>query len=214
MYKNTSDVAAGIIDSDKKTEAKIVDFMLTLVPPGCVMAYSPNIYIPPRGWLICDGSTKLIDDYPQLAYVLGTTYGPNNGTTFTLPDMRGRIVVAQKASGAFNLAIGSTLGEETHTLSILEMPSHTHTHNGNGNGAGGDNLGLINIATGSSGNVTTTASVTVPAIAGTTYPILDNTPGEPDLISTPAALTINSTGGGQAHNNIQPSLVMTYIIKY
>lgn len=88
----------------------------------------------PAGWLLCDGSSKLRADYPLLYAAIGTTYGSTDGTHFNVPDLRGRVPVGLDnlgGSDAGRLDVSNTLGgsggEQKHTLTIAELPSHTHT---------------------------------------------------------------------------------------
>lgn len=84
---------------------------------------------PPAGVLACDGSTYDDDDYPLLAAVIGATFDNGDGT-FTLPDLRGRVIVGSgTGSGLTARSLGDTGGEEDHQLTIAEMPAHTHTYN-------------------------------------------------------------------------------------
>lgn len=84
----------------------------------------------PYGWLVCDGSAVSRTDYPELFAVIGTLYGPGNGsTTFNLPNTNGRGIMGyDPAQAEFNV-VGRVGGAKTHTLSVAEMPSHTHTQN-------------------------------------------------------------------------------------
>jgi microcystin-dependent protein len=86
--------------------------------------------------------------------------------------------------------MGATGGEETHTLTTGEMPSHTHTSN-----AVGGTVGLIK-ADGQNTAVNVDASAV-----------------EPNIYAAPVALSINNAGSGTAHNNMQPFAVLNYIIK-
>jgi microcystin-dependent protein len=81
----------------------------------------------PRGWAFCDGQILPINQNQSLYSLLGTTYGGDGRTSFALPDMRGRtpIHVGRSNGGADHL-LGQKGGEETHTLSTQEMPSHDH----------------------------------------------------------------------------------------
>lgn len=83
----------------------------------------------PDGWLFCDGSAVSRDTYADLFAVIGTTYGAGNGTTtFNLPDMRGRNVIGTgQGNGLANRELADIGGEETHVLSVNEMPAHNHT---------------------------------------------------------------------------------------
>lgn len=149
----------------------------------------------PTGWLMCDGSAVSRTDYSQLFDAIGTTYGSGDGsTTFNLPDLRGRVVVGEgtgTASDATAHALGQTSGEETHTVTEQEMPSHGHR---------------LTQSSSASYEPRTVASgfyrfTTATAGAGTTGTL---PPGYPSNLSL--------TGGGQAHNNMQPYTVLNYII--
>ena len=91
-------------------------------PIGSIVAYSSNNA--PNGWLICNGSAVSRETYNELFNVINTNYGQGDGTTtFNLPDLSGKVVI-----GVSNThALGSTGGEETHVLTIAEIPSHTHS---------------------------------------------------------------------------------------
>ena len=141
------------------------------------------------GWLICDGRSLSRDLYSDLFNIIGTTYGNNDGTTFKLPDCRGRILGAiGTGAGLTARSAGTLLGSETHTLTSAEMPSHTHSSN-----AVGGTIGLIT------------------ANGANTATDVDSSPVEPNVYAAPAALTINSTGGGGAHNNMQPTAFIGHI---
>jgi microcystin-dependent protein len=82
----------------------------------------------PDGYLPCDGSTVAQGDYPELYAILGSTYGPDAGGNFTLPDMRGRAPMGVGAGpGLTPRSLADTVGEETHTMSESEMPVHAHS---------------------------------------------------------------------------------------
>ncbi len=76
------------------------------------------------------GYNGLIDAYPVLFATIDTTFSAGDGATkFTLPDMRGKVSVAAGAgAGLTNRVFGSIGGEENHTLTVNEIPSHTHTY--------------------------------------------------------------------------------------
>jgi microcystin-dependent protein len=135
-----------------------------------------------EGWLVCDGRAISRETYSALFALIGTTFGSgDNTTTFNLPNGKGRIPLgAQSSSGTGYYCVGNTGGAETHTLSINEMPSHDHTSN-----ATGSSIGLAQ----RTGFNTTTET--------------DTSAGELDLINA-ATLDIYNTGGGLAHNNMQP----------
>ena len=78
---------------------------------------------PPQGWAFCNGQFLPINQNQALFSLLGTTYGGNGQTTFALPDLRGRVPI-HMGSGH---TLGERAGEQAHTLSISEIPTHTHT---------------------------------------------------------------------------------------
>ncbi len=77
----------------------------------------------PRGWMKCEGQILQIQQNTALYSILGSTYGGDGKTTFALPDLRGRAPVHIGGNG---ITLGMKGGEETHTLSINEIPAHTH----------------------------------------------------------------------------------------
>ena len=91
------------------------------IPAGIVEVFAGSTV--PTGFLLCDGSAVSRDTYATLFAVIGTTYGPGDGsTTFNLPDLSGRVVIGTSQSHA----LGSTGGSETVTLTESELPVHTH----------------------------------------------------------------------------------------
>lgn len=84
----------------------------------------------PRGWAFCNGQLLAISTNTALFSLLGTTYGGNGQTTFGLPDLRGRSIVHPgQGAGLANVVQGQMGGQETHTLTVNEMPVHAHVIN-------------------------------------------------------------------------------------
>src|ERR1051326_7475415 len=81
---------------------------------------------PPKGWALCNGQILPINQNQALFSLLGTTYGGNGQTTFALPNLQGRVPI--HVGNLHNL--GQQGGEQAHTLSITELPSHTHAAQG------------------------------------------------------------------------------------
>jgi microcystin-dependent protein len=160
-----------------------------LIPYGTIIQ-SAAIDIP-AGWLDCDGDSKLIITYPNLFGAIEYTYG-GSGLFFNVPDIKGRVVVGTgSGTGLTSRTLGQKSGVETHALTISEMPSHTHSSN-----AVGTSIGLI-----TADGINTAIEV-------------DSSGGEPNIYAAPQALTIDSTGSGAGHNNMQPFIVLRYLIKY
>lgn len=143
----------------------------------------------PRGWAFCDGQILPISQNQSLYSLLGTTYGGDGRTSFALPDLRGRTPIhVGRSNGGQEHRLGQKSGEEANTLSANEMPQHTHQ----ARAANAD----ANTAD-PSGNVLARAL---------------------NLYESPGALvqlragTVTNTGGGQAHNNMQPTLVVNFCI--
>ena len=183
----------------------------------------------PTGWLLCEGQAVSRTTYVRLFDAIGTAYGSGDGsTTFTVPNLKGRIPVGRDSSQTEFDALGEAGGAKTHTLTTSEMPSHTHVqnshnhtqdshnhtqnaHNHNFSYSGGQYSGWP-LSTGGGGNVT----LYVGNDAGYSYVgIASNTATNQATTATNQATTaINqSTGGDGAHNNLQPYIVLNYMIK-
>lgn len=161
-----------------------------LIPAGTIIQSAA--INEPNGWYICNGRSLSTVSFSDLFSVIGYTYG-GSGVNFSIPDMRGRVAVGAGSNPELtSRTLGTTGGEESHTLTASEMPSHTHSSN-----AIGGSVGLVR----STGSNTASGS-------------LDNTSNEPDLYASPVALSINSSGSGQSHNVMQPFIVLQYLIKY
>src|ERR1700747_398436 len=77
----------------------------------------------PVGWAMCNGQLLPISQNTALFSLLGTTYGGNGGTTFALPDPRGRAGI--RLDG-ISFVEGQAGGETAHTLTVAETPAHAH----------------------------------------------------------------------------------------
>jgi microcystin-dependent protein len=175
------------------------------------------------GWLICDGRPLAVADFITLFSVIGYTFG-GSGAQFRLPDMRGRVPGAAGAGAIRDDANrllssrskGAYVGEEIHLLNINEMPSHKHgadnkTGNTDGTGAtGSSTTGItVNDNPPSSGLVQRTGNNTATTMDDTANNELDLRNAADLVLTDPGHThTIGSTGGGDVHNNMQPTLFL------
>ncbi len=143
----------------------------------------------PRGWAFCDGQILPINQNQSLYSLLGTTYGGDGRTSFALPDLRGRTPIhVGRSNGGDNHTLGQKGGEETHTLSAAEMPQHLHSWRA-ADADGDTPIPLNNVLA----------------------RYLNGYRDAQDLVE-PRAGTLTNVGGGQAHNNMQPTLAVNFCI--
>jgi microcystin-dependent protein len=144
--------------------------------------------------LACKGQSLPIAQYDTLYAVIGTTYGGDGVQTFALPDLQGRVAIGQGQGQSMpNYMLGQKAGEEDHTLTELEMPTHSHA--------------LM--------SSTVTATTAAPAqtvhlgTASATYlyaPVANAAPYE---VMAPC---VSSAGTSVSHENMMPTLVCNYCI--
>ena len=121
---------------------KIDELLALALPIGTIQMYTKADGTAPVAttnggtWLVCDGSSKVRTDYPDLHTLITNTYGTYpSGTTFLLPDLRSRVPVGYNTdtiSGRSTRAIAAGAGTETHTLLDAEIPKHQHPITDNG----------------------------------------------------------------------------------
>jgi microcystin-dependent protein len=168
------------------------------VPIGVVNPFAGSTA--PSGWLLCAGQDVSRSQYSGLFAVISTTYGAGDGsTTFAVPDLRGRVAAGKDDMGGTAASrltstvltasntLGATGGTQTHTMTTAEMPSHTHPQ---------------------TGTFTTNGSHTHAGVGGGAAEGPNPANGSATGMGNTA-----STGGGGAHLNTQPTMVLNYIIK-
>jgi microcystin-dependent protein len=139
---------------------------------------------PPKGWAFCNGQLLPINQNQALFSLLGTTYGGDGRVNFALPNLQGRVPIHMGNSHT----LGELGGEQAHTLSISEIPTHTHVMQASP--TDGDQI-----------------------VAANNYLAPVN-----QLYGAPANLTamvpgsIGNVGGSQAHLNMQPFLTISFCI--
>jgi len=141
----------------------------------------------PKGWALCNGQLLPINQNQALFSLLGTTYGGDGRVNFALPNLQGRTPI-HMGSGH---TLGERGGEQSHTLSISELPTHTHVANATSNAATASNPAADRLLSKS--------------IQSALYAPASN------LVAMNAQ-TIANVGGSQAHLNMQPFLVLTFCI--
>ena len=141
----------------------------------------------PKGWALCNGQLLPINQNQALFSLLGTTFGGDGRVNFALPDLRGRTPI-HVGSGH---TLGERGGEQAHTLSIAELPTHTHVANASSNPASTNTpTSALVLAASSGSQLYTPASALQPMAAGGVTPV----------------------GGSQAHLNMQPFLTLSFCI--
>lgn len=172
------------VEESKKTleELTVLDF--NPFPPGMIFPFGAAVA--PPGYLLCDGTSYLAADYPELFAVVGYLYG-GAGANFNVPSLINRVVV-----GSGDLwSIGVTGGEQDVFLDVASMPSHTHIDTGHTH-----SIPLVTSLPAQAG-VGFAGDVTVPVVTS----------------STGLSFASNSnTGGDLSHNNMQPFQAVPYII--
>jgi microcystin-dependent protein len=147
----------------------------------------------PRGWSFCNGQLLPISQNTALFSLIGTTFGGDGRTTTGLPDLKGRAPMHPgRGPGLTARRLGQKLGGETVTLSLQQMANHTHNVNAS---AGNSNS-----------NDPTGRYLGRPFGGGNLYGAAEN------LVPMSTKAIPDSTGGGQAHNNLQPFNTLNFII--
>jgi microcystin-dependent protein len=138
----------------------------------------------PKGWALCNGQLLPINQNQALFSLLGTTFGGNGQVNFGLPNLQGKVPI-HVGSGH---TLGETGGEQAHTLSIAELPTHTHTL----------------MASSTSGSA--------PIPTGNVLSVVNGLYGSPATLTSLEPTSITNVGGSQAHLNMQPFLTLSFCI--
>ena len=143
----------------------------------------------PKGWALCNGQLLPINQNQALFSLLGTTFGGDGRVNFALPDLRGRTPI-HVGSGH---TLGERGGEQAHTLSIAELPTHTHV---------ADAATLGDRRPASRSRRTTSLGIE------RRQPLH----GRASNLAAMDAGTVANVGGSQAHLNMQPFLTLSFCI--
>ena len=140
----------------------------------------------PKGWALCNGQLLPINQNQALFSLLGTTYGGDGRVNFGLPDLQGRTAMHMGNSHT----LGERGGEQGHTLSISEIPTHVHT------------------AMASTDSNTTASFATNNILASPLGQLYTQPANFVSLLPN----TVGNVGGSQAHLNMQPFLTLSFCI--
>jgi microcystin-dependent protein len=143
---------------------------------------------PPKGWALCDGQLLAINQNQALFALLGTTYGGDGRVNFGLPNLQARTPV-HMGNGH---TLGERGGEQNHTVSISELPTHVHSAQAT----------TVPATTNNPGNTVALAQSTASSLYGA---------ADANLVAM-APTTIGNTGGSQPHLNMQPFLTLNFCI--
>ena len=150
----------------------------------------------PRGHALCNGQLLPISQNTALFSLLGTTYGGNGQTTFSLPDLQGRIPIGfEQGPGLSDYSLGQIDGEPSVTLQSTQIPAHNH------------NI-LVN-----SGDGTQSSPINnYFAGAGADKDLYSYNAATSGGASVMNATNVSLAGLGQPHNNMMPYLAINYFI--
>lgn len=183
---NGTSISAASAGTDYLTPTWSGSGLTWVLPAGMISPYAWSYA--PTGWLLSDGSQVSRATYSALFSAIGTTYWSGDwSTTFHLPDLRGKVTVGKNAFDTEFDTLGETWGEKTHTLTVAEMPTHSHWVLSSVGGWANSWA----VALDSGLQITWTYATT----SSNWYNIIE------------------SKWSGTAHNNLQPYIVLQYIIK-
>lgn len=145
----------------------------------------------PRGYAFCNGQLLPINQNQALFSLLGTTYGGDGRVTFALPDLRGRTPMHWDTPNWYSpkYGLGDSGGEAAVTLTASQLPSHVHELR----------------AARTEGDRREAAGALFAAATDLTY-------GTQTALTQMHPQTLQPAGNSQPHNNMQPYLVVHFII--
>lgn len=143
----------------------------------------------PKGWALCNGQLLPVAQNQALFSLLGTNFGGDGRSTFGLPDLRGRTPVGLSQSNP-----GLPSGTETVTLTADQLPAHIHSVTATTAVGSGRGNPATNRIFGTNGNAAATMFAS------------------PTELVALGPNNVGPSGGNFPHENMQPYLVVNYII--
>ncbi len=174
------------------------------------------------GWLVCDGRLLDVDTWQNLFKTIHYSFG-GSGTQFRLPNPAGRVAgYIGAGAGLTTRTKGNSVGTETHTLTVAEMPTHNHAITDNGHTHTGN---TSNSVTGIEGNTVDTPESESVSNLGTGAQVsgsgqrnaIKSDNGHTHAFTTGSSftgVTTNNNGSSNAHNNMQPTLFIGNLFIY
>jgi microcystin-dependent protein len=146
-----------------------------------------SFVFPPKGWALCNGQLLAINTNQALFSLLGTTYGGDGRVNFGLPNLQGLTPISMGQG----FTLGERGGEQSHTVSVAEMPTHVHVVN------------AVNAV--ATSNAPSNTALISQSGGSNLYAAASN-------LQAMAPNAISNTGGSQAHLNMQPYLTLSFCI--
>jgi microcystin-dependent protein len=176
------------------------------VPAGVISQFAGATA--PSGYLLCQGQTLSTTTYANLFSTIGYTYG-GTGSSFLLPNLKGRIPVGQDTAQLEFNVLGETDGAKTVAITEAQMPSHTHVQNSHTHYLP-TNKTSPNVYSSSPADQSGELNSGEGAVLNAFWSWNGSQGLRPMM---PLTATNQNAGGNQAHNNLQPYIVVNYIIK-
>jgi microcystin-dependent protein len=159
----------------------------------------------PRGWAFCHGQSLSISQNQTLYSLLGTTYGGNGVTNFFLPDLRGRVAIgSNRVPDSSKVRLGKHGGVEKYTLSSAQLPTHSHVFSAD------VSINIKDESNGDTGKVDDAKGFASMSNGRGTEILAKNINKGLNAGVVTGETTLS--GESQSINNMQPYLVLNYII--
>lgn len=170
-------------------------------PTGVVVPFAGAT--PPAGYLLCAGQSISRTAYAGLFAAIGTAYGAGDGsTTFALPDLRGRVVAGLDSMG------GGSANRLNFYLASTTL----------GGAGGGQQHGhgvSVSVTGGASGTLFGEAVPSAQEVAAASVGSGASSYAHNHSVAVSGSLSVSAggSGGTDAQPNVQPTIVLNYVIR-